>query len=195
MELSSESNLFFHYIHQMSTGTFKELQEGQKLMVEFADYPAVLLRMLNHCIKEPHSYLAVFVMHRNGEARLDFIQNMEYKFVELLSCRFVATPEEVVRQQITYRYNSVKSRLALMQARLADVNALVSKAPSVLLFAFPSLLFVSLTSPCPPPPLAPSLLPSDSPFPIPLLISSPAFPTPCSPPLCLSVSAFVCLWL
>jgi hypothetical protein len=43
-------------------------------MVDFAEYPAVLLRMLNHCIKEPHSYLAVFVMHRNGEARLDFIQ-------------------------------------------------------------------------------------------------------------------------
>jgi hypothetical protein len=51
---------------------------------------------------------------------------MEYKFVELLSCRFVASPDEVVRQHITYRYNAIKSRLALMQARLADVNALVS---------------------------------------------------------------------
>mmetsp|Transcript_14877 Transcript_14877/g.41822 ORF Transcript_14877/g.41822 Transcript_14877/m.41822 type:complete len:243 (-) Transcript_14877:245-973(-) len=134
VELSSESNLFFHYIHQMSPKTFKELQEGQKLMVEFADYPSVLLRMLNHCIKEPHSYLAVFVMQRTGDARLDFIQNMEYKFVELLSCRFIASPEEVVRQHITFRYNSVKSRLALMQARLADVNALVKvKNPSLLL--------------------------------------------------------------
>uniref|UniRef100_A0A7S1X654 Spindle assembly abnormal protein 6 N-terminal domain-containing protein n=1 Tax=Tetraselmis chuii TaxID=63592 RepID=A0A7S1X654_9CHLO len=134
VELSSESNLFFHYIHQMSPASFKELQEGQKLMVDFAEYPAVLLRMLNHCIKEPHSYLAVFVMHRNGEARLDFIQNMEYKFVELLSCRFVASPDEVVRQHITYRYNAIKSRLALMQARLADVNALVKvKNPSLLL--------------------------------------------------------------
>ena len=27
--------------------------------------------------------------------RLDFIQNMEYKFVELLSCDFIASPEEV----------------------------------------------------------------------------------------------------
>lgn len=53
---------------------------------------------------------------------------MEYKFVELLSCRFIASPEEVVRQHITYRYNAVKSRLALMQARLADVNALVGAA-------------------------------------------------------------------
>lgn len=33
---------------------------------------------------------------------------MEYKFVELLSCQFQACSEELVRQQITYRYNVVK---------------------------------------------------------------------------------------
>merc|ERR1719401_2303936 len=88
---------------------------------------------MSNCIKEPHTYLAVFAMHRDGRARLDFIQNMEYKFVELLSCDFIASPEEVVRQQITFRYNSVKSRLSLMQARLQDINALVKvKNPSLL---------------------------------------------------------------
>jgi hypothetical protein len=59
---------------------------------------------------------------------------MEYKFVELLSCTFVASDDETVRQSITFRYNSVKSRLALMQARLQDINALVKiKNPSLLL--------------------------------------------------------------
>lgn len=43
-------------------------------MVDFADYPTVLLRMLNNCIKEPHIHLAVFVMQPTGDARLDFIQ-------------------------------------------------------------------------------------------------------------------------
>ena len=57
---------------------------------------------------------------------LRLVQNMEYKFVELLSCQFQASSEEHVKQQVTYRYNAVKSRLALMQARLADINALVS---------------------------------------------------------------------
>mmetsp|Transcript_27269 Transcript_27269/g.59620 ORF Transcript_27269/g.59620 Transcript_27269/m.59620 type:complete len:247 (+) Transcript_27269:214-954(+) len=134
MELSSESNLFFHYIHDMEARGFSTLQESQRLMVDFSDYPTVLLRMLNQCIKEPHIHLAVYVMEPSGEARLDFIQNMEYKFVELLSCRFSASPEDVVRQQVTYRYNVVKARLSLMQARLADVNALVKiKSPSLLL--------------------------------------------------------------
>lgn len=54
------------------------------------------------------------------------VQNMEYKFVELLSCQFQTSSDEHVKQQVTYRYNAVKSRLALMQARLADINALVS---------------------------------------------------------------------
>ena len=135
LELSSESNLFFHYSHDIDPETYAELQEAQKLMVEFAEYPTVLLRMLNSCIKEPHTHLAVFTTEsEEGGSRLDFIQNMEYKFVELLSLSFDESPEELVRQHITYRYNAVKSRLAMMQARLADVNAIVRvKNPSLLL--------------------------------------------------------------
>ena len=44
-------------------------------------------------------------------------QNMEYKFVEMLSLSFVQCDEESVRQNITFRYNAIKSRLALAQAR------------------------------------------------------------------------------
>ncbi len=172
MELTSENDLFFNFTHTLDEAGFREVQEKQKLMVDFADYPGVLTRMLDTCIKQPQAHLAVFVMQRGGKGHLDFIQNMEYKFVELLSCSFVASDEETVpprplapspprplapspphplapspprstphagrtpqvRQSITFRYNSVKSRLALMQARLQDINALVKiKNPSLLL--------------------------------------------------------------
>jgi hypothetical protein len=46
------------------------------------------------------------------------VQNMEYKFVELLSVDFMRSADEAVRQSITYRYNAMKSRLAVMQSRL-----------------------------------------------------------------------------
>lgn len=73
-------------------------------------------------------------MDRNGTAKLDFIQNIEYKFIELLSADFNASQEEVVRQNITFRYNSLKTKVNLMEARLKDVNALVKvKNPSLLL--------------------------------------------------------------
>lgn len=108
VELSSENDLFFHYMHFLDEANFRAIQEQQKLMVEFPDYANVLISMLNNTIKDPHTYMAVFVMQRDGLARLDFIQNMEYKFLELLSVNFVRSPDEVVRQQICYRYNSMK---------------------------------------------------------------------------------------
>jgi hypothetical protein len=61
------------------------MQESQKLTIDFPELSQVLMKMLNSCIKEPHSFLAVFVMQRDGNAALDFIQNIEYKFIELLS--------------------------------------------------------------------------------------------------------------
>jgi hypothetical protein len=103
VELTSENDLFFNYAHVLDEPGFRGVQEAQKLMVEFADYPAVLTRMLDACIREPHSHLAVFVMGRGGRAHLDFIQNMEYKFVELLSCAFVASDDETTRQSCARR--------------------------------------------------------------------------------------------
>lgn len=134
IELTSENDLFFHYTHIVDEDSFRHMQENQKLMIEFTDYINILIKMVNSCIKEPHSFLAVFIMSRDGSAKLDFIQNIEYKFIELLSCDFMASPEDTVRQSITFRYNSVKSKVALMEARLKDVNNLVKiKNPSLLL--------------------------------------------------------------
>ena len=73
-------------------------------------------------------------MRRDGSATLQFSRNIQYKFIKLLECQFDASPEEVVRQNITYRYNSVKSKVQLMESRLKDVNNLVKiKNPSLLL--------------------------------------------------------------
>lgn len=118
VELSTESDLFFLYSHTCEHEEFQVMQDQQKLMIDFADYANVLIRMLNNCIKEPHNHLAVFLMQADGRARLDFIQNMEYKFVELLSVDFMRVTEDAIRQHISFRYNSMKSRLQVLQTRL-----------------------------------------------------------------------------
>jgi hypothetical protein len=43
-------------------------------MVELGDYPAVLARNLNSCVREPSAFLAVLVVQLDGGARLDFVQ-------------------------------------------------------------------------------------------------------------------------
>jgi len=135
IELSSEADLFFSFLHIIDEDVYHDVQNDQKLVVEFSDYPNVLIRMLNACIREPHVHLAIFTMVGAAhEGTLEFIQNMEYKFIELMTCAFTRSPEEQVQQHITYRYNAVKQKLAVMQARLYALNNLVkTKNPSLLL--------------------------------------------------------------
>lgn len=135
LELMSEKDLFFHYVHKCTEADFPTVQEEQKLMIEFSDYSNVLMRMLNHCIKQPQGHLAVLVLNdAQSIDRLEFIQNMEYKFVELLSCQVAKSSEEVIQKTITYRYNAMKTRLSMMNHRLQEVNDLVKlKNPSLLM--------------------------------------------------------------
>lgn len=73
-------------------------------------------------------------MHKEGTARLDFIQNIEYKFIELLSLDFVNSPDVTVRKQISYRYNALKTKVTLMQDRINQINNIVKlKNPSLLI--------------------------------------------------------------
>lgn len=55
IELSSESDLFFHFVHTSDEAAFRAVQAEQKLMIDFPEYPNVLIRMLNSCIKELHT--------------------------------------------------------------------------------------------------------------------------------------------
>ena len=80
------------------------------------------------------SFFAVFFMQRDGQARLDFIQNMEFKFLELLSLDFLATPEELIRQNISFRYSFLKAQAQVLQNKLKDVSSMLKvKNPSLLL--------------------------------------------------------------
>ncbi|KAG2387982.1 hypothetical protein C9374_000832 [Naegleria lovaniensis] len=134
LELTSEADLFFHFTHSMGRRDFLALQQSQKLMVDFPNYPKMLSKMLNACIKEPESFLCILIMERDGKGHLNFVQNMEYKFVELLSLEIQESPEHIIRQHISFRYNSMRSRVAILNARLQEVSTIIKmKNPSLLL--------------------------------------------------------------
>lgn len=125
VELTSEADLFFHYTCLINAVGFTQLREDQKLMCEFKDFVVTLLKMCNRCIREPNSFLAVLLLNTDGSASLEFIQNVEYKFIDLLVLPFRESPDHVVRADIAYRYNAVRSRLSIMSTKLQDVTALV----------------------------------------------------------------------
>lgn len=73
-------------------------------------------------------------MRRDGQAKLDFVQNVEYKFLELLSLPFAASSEDVIRQNISFRYSVLKAKDQILQNRLKDVSSILKvKNPSLLL--------------------------------------------------------------
>ena len=110
------------------------MQENQKLCINFQEYANLTKKLFNNCINDPQSYIAIFIMQKEGTGRLDFIQNMEYKFIELLSIDFVNSPDDTVRKQISYRYNALRAKLELMQERINTISNIVKiKNPSLLL--------------------------------------------------------------
>ena len=133
VELSCENDLFFHFTSDIDEETYKIMQENQKLTVNFKEFSNLLKRLFNNCINEPQSYISVFIMQKEGTGRLDFIQNIEYKFIELLSIDFVNSPDDTVRKQIGYRYNALRTKMEMMQERIIAINNIIKiKNPSLL---------------------------------------------------------------
>ena len=133
IELSCENDLFFHFTSDIDEETYKVMQENQKLTVNFSEFYNLVKRLFNNCINEPQSYISVFIMQKEGTGRLDFIQNIEYKFIELLSIDFVNSPDDTVRKQIGYRYNALRTKMEMMQDRIIAINNIIKiKNPSLI---------------------------------------------------------------
>ncbi|ORC85537.1 uncharacterized protein TM35_000341490 [Trypanosoma theileri] len=122
VELTSESDLFFHYTCVINHAGFLRLREHQSLVCDFPDFLMTLLKMFNRCIREPQRFIMVLLLDENGTANMEFIENLEYKLVGVLTLPFRASPPEVVREQIGYRYSAVRARLALLTAQLKNSN-------------------------------------------------------------------------
>lgn len=52
IELSSENDLFFHFTHEVDAEGFRAIQNEQKLMIDFHQYPAILARSFNNAIND-----------------------------------------------------------------------------------------------------------------------------------------------
>jgi len=134
VELSSEANLWFLYIHEVDQEAFHDLQDEQRLMLGFAEYPGLLAKLLGSCLRDPRAFLGILSMQPQLRARLDFLQVLDYKFVEHLSVGFDAASEALVRDHIVYRYGRLKGMCATLQSTLSDMSALIkTRNPSLLL--------------------------------------------------------------
>lgn len=61
-----------HVRYRVDEKAFRQMQQSQKLMIEFADYPHVLMKMLNSCIREPQRYAYYVTQHLSWGLLLQF---------------------------------------------------------------------------------------------------------------------------
>ncbi|KAL4456294.1 hypothetical protein ABPG74_014255 [Tetrahymena malaccensis] len=133
IEFTSETDLFFFYIAIINYESFKQIKEENKLKMEYNQFLQQLIKLFNQCYKEPHNFFGIFEMEEEGRANLKLIENMEYKFLEILSLDFVACDEDLVKQNVIYRYNILKAKMLFVQSRLEDISNLIKlKNPSLL---------------------------------------------------------------
>lgn len=112
---------------------FEEVRKLHRLKVSFAEYPTMLIKMINNCIKDPVSYQDLFAMGVDGSADLIFQQSVEYKTIELYKCKFEQAEEESVKALVSYKFKLSNFYMKQANARLRDVSSIIKqKNPSLL---------------------------------------------------------------
>ena len=107
-----------------------------------------MLKMLNNCLKPRttyrnfafiltsicYSFIGRFTLDAdNKKGYLEFLQDTEYRRVELLKIELEACDEEQLKNMITFRISSTKQKTVLMQERLKDIMTIVREKNPILL--------------------------------------------------------------
>lgn len=109
------------------------MKKLQNLNFSFQNLLSMLIKQLTLCDKNLNQYSAVFYINKISLHRLDFIENIEYKRIELISFDFEELDSESIKNYVTYRFTKIKTKNIIMEQRLKDVLGIVKlKNPNML---------------------------------------------------------------
>lgn len=78
-------------------------------------------------------FICVLTVVKDGISNISFKKKAEFRTVDALNLTLGCASEEYTKKQVIYRFNSEKSKLDIMQARLNDIYNIVGvKNPSLL---------------------------------------------------------------
>ena len=122
IEIASDSDLYFYYKTEINSSLFDKIKEEQKLTCDFMNFSDLLIKYFDLCLNNTKSYLAVLSIKTDKNAKMELMENLDYKFVELINLDFSPASQEVISKQICYRYNSMRAVQDLMQNRIDIIN-------------------------------------------------------------------------
>lgn len=115
LELTSEQDLFFHYSKIETLESFEDLKLTQKLTLEFDGFIGLLIKLLSSVQMASDAHFTILTIQEESRAQLTFVQNLHYKFIELLQLDIQCSDEETIWESITFRYNINKAKLMYLQ--------------------------------------------------------------------------------
>jgi hypothetical protein len=118
---------------RLAQETYPALRDRQQLNVEFEGFIGLLIKLLNSIHTEPNVYFGILQLFPGNRAKLDFVQNLQYKYIDLVSLELEGSPEEEVKESITFRYNVIKAKLSYLQNKFKQFSTMVkTKNPSLM---------------------------------------------------------------
>ena len=121
-EIGCDKDLFFYYSSEVNAEIFENLKESQKLTCNFDSFSDLVIKFFDDCINDKKKFLAVFNLKNDGKAKMELFENLEHKFGELISLDFKQVSEEIIKQQITFRYNTMRATNDIIQNRIGIIN-------------------------------------------------------------------------
>ena len=133
LELTSEDDLFFNYVSLLDTKSFGKVKKEQNLTIGFESFVQMVSKLSTLLHTEKENHFAIMYLHRNNTGHLDFNENVEYRFIEVLSLDFAQVDQELNKQLVSFRFNAVKRKLHMLTHNVKEVsNLLKIKNPSLL---------------------------------------------------------------
>ena len=127
VELTCDKDLFFFYSCTVDKKIFAEMQSQQKLNCKYKDYGHMLIKYFEDCINEPKTFMGVFHAKKDNTAVVEFVENLVHKFGLLLKLNFKYSADDLIRKQISYRYNLIRSKNQLVKNRMKIINSVLKK--------------------------------------------------------------------
>ena len=134
IEIGCDRDLFFYYSCDVTSELFDRIKKTQKLTCNFNSFSDLLIKHLDNCISDTKKYLAVFNMQKDGKAKMELFENLEHKFGELISLDFKPVPDDIIRQQISYRYSSMRATDDIIQNRIDIINGVLKEVDPQLIY-------------------------------------------------------------
>ena len=124
LELTSEEDIFFHYVCELNEEIMNELIQEQGLTIEYKDTLRIIHKLLDDISK--HEARAVLVLDNVAEtANLHFQQDAEFRVDDLLVLTFAESKVDLIKMAISHRINATSQMNMLVQERIRDICKII----------------------------------------------------------------------